>query len=160
MRRATRFQIAAAAILAWALVIPGAANAADRWNHEIAGGLSVFLGVQPAAMISRAHPRDHPELEMHDGPAPGRHEQHVMVAVFNAETGERIEDATVEARVTPLGLGPVTRALQPMAIADTVTYGNYFTMSGDGRYQIRVSITPAEATRPTIVEFSHDHRTR
>ena len=34
----------------------------------------------------------------------------------------------VEARVAEPGLAGVTRRLEPMLIADTVTYGNYFQL--------------------------------
>jgi hypothetical protein len=148
------------AALVWALPAPGAATAADAGNHKIAQGLSVYLGVLPAALVGRGDMEDHPEAEMHDGAPGGGHDQHVMVAVFDAATGERVEDAIVEARVTPLGLAGVRRVLDPMVIADTITYGNYFTMRGDGPYRIAVSVMPAGAPRPVVLEFSYDHRTR
>jgi hypothetical protein len=160
MRLATMSLVVIGPILAWPLVGSDVAQAADRWNHETAYGLSVYLGVLPAAMVARAHPADHPEIEMHDGPPPGRHDQHVSVAIFNVATGERVEDATVEARVAPLGLAAVARPLEPMAIADTITYGNYFAMREDGRYWIRILVTPAGAARTVPLEFSYDHRTR
>jgi hypothetical protein len=147
-----------AAALVWAL--PAPATAADAGNHKIAQGLSVYLGVLPAALVGRGDKQDHTEAAMHDGAPGGGHDQHVMVAVFDAATGERVEDAIVEARVTPLGLAGVRRVLEPMVIADTVTYGNYFAMQGDGRYQITVSVMPAVAPRPVVLEFIYDHRTR
>jgi hypothetical protein len=80
-----------------------------------------------------------------------------MAAVFDAVNGKRIEDATVEARVTPLGLATVTRRLDPMVIAGTVTYGNYFTMRGDGPSD-HLSVTPPN--RPGLLsEFEYEHRT-
>lgn len=129
-------------------------------NPRTAGGVEVFLGVQPAALVSRVHPREHPEAEMHGGSPRGRHLQHVLVALFDAATGERIEEATVEVRLTPPGLATLTRSLEPMVIADTVTYGNYFNMSVDGNYRISVSIRRSEETRPVDVDFTYDHRTR
>jgi hypothetical protein len=51
-----------------------------------------------------------------------------VAAVFDAATGERVEDAVVEARVAEPGLAGITRRLEPMLIADTVTYGNYFQL--------------------------------
>lgn len=46
---------------------------------------------------------------MHDGTPTGRHWFHLVAAVFDAESGQRIEDATVEAALTPLGLTSVSR---------------------------------------------------
>lgn len=103
---------------------------------------------------------DHPEGVMHGGVSSGEHAYHVVVAVFDSETGERIEDATVEADVAPLGLGPVHRQLDRMVIADAATYGNYFTMRGDGFYKISLSITASRFPNPVVLEFTYEHRTR
>lgn len=159
MRRESTLLFMLAATLLWTLTGINPAMAADTGDRKTAGGLSVYLGVLPAAMI-QGHPKDHPEEAMHGGIPRGRHVFHVMAAVFDAESGDRIEDAAVEARVTPLGLAGVTRRLQPMVIADTVTYGNYFTMRGDGPYRIRFSVTRAGAVQPIVLEFSYDHRIR
>jgi hypothetical protein len=119
----------------------------------------VYLGVLPAAMI-QGHPGGHPEETMHGGMPRGRHAYHVVAAVFDAATGERVEDAVVEARAAEPGLAGVTRRLEPMLIADTVTYGNYFQLSGDGPYRIDLSITRPGLATPIIVEFTYEHRTR
>jgi hypothetical protein len=137
----------------------GGAVAADSVSFKTAGGLTIYLGVLPAAMI-QGHAKDHPEATMHGGIPRGPHAYHVLAAVFDAESGERIEDATVDARVTPLGLATVTRGLEPMFIAGIVTYGNYFTMRGDGPYQITFSARTPEVVEPVIVEFIYEHRTR
>lgn len=160
MKPARRFLILPVVVLGWALAAPGAAFADNAWNHRSAAGLEVYLGVTPAALVLRAHPQCHAEAEMHDGAPRGAHAQHVMVAIFDAETGERVEDANVEARVTPLGLASVMRPLEPMSIADTVSYGNYFTMRGDGLYQIRIAIDQSGSAPSAVTEFSYQHRTR
>ena len=134
-------------------------GAADDDNYKTAGGLAVYLGVLPAAMI-QGHPRGHPEEAMHGGVPRGRHAFHVVAAVFNAATGERVEDALVEAHIAEPGLAGVTRQLEPMVIADTVTYGNYFQLSGDAPYRIDLSITRPGLATPVRVEFTYEHRTR
>jgi len=143
------------AALAWPLSGPNAAKAGDSEAHKITDGIELYLGVQPAALVSRVHPG----AEMHDGVPSGRNFKHVMVAVYDATSGERIEDATVEARVTPLGLATITRPLEPMVIADTITYGNFFNMAIAGQYEIEVAIKRAEVTQPTIFIFPYYHRT-
>ena len=150
-----RRRIASTAILAWVLAAASASAADENRGYKEAGGLAVYLGVLPAAMV-QGH-QAHPEETMHGGVPRGRHAFHVLAAVFNAASGERIEDAAVEARVTPLGLAGVTRVLEPMTIAGTVTYGNYFAMSETDPYRIEFSITTAGATRPVAVEFSYTH---
>lgn len=147
------------AFLIAALWLTAAAAAAETESGKTAGGLTVYLGVLPAAMI-QGHDTGHTETVMHDGVPRDEHAYHVMVAIFDADSGERIDDAVVEADVTPLGLSPVRRPLEPMQIAGTKTYGNYFTMSGDGRYRITVRISRPGAAAAITLEFTYEHSTR
>jgi hypothetical protein len=117
-------------------------------NPKTADGLTVSLGVLPAAMIQG------PEEAMHGGVPTGRDSYHIVVAVFDATTGARIEDAVVEARVAELGFAGVARRLEPMLIADTVTYGSYFELSSDADYRIYLSITRPGSAVPVKVEFA------
>jgi hypothetical protein len=156
MTRKEGFLLLSATALFWALAIE-AAGADDIDGHKVAAGMSVYLGITPAVIV-RSHAASHAEATMHRGPPAGRHVQHLTAALFDDRTGERIEDATVEARVTPLGMASMTRGLEPMAIADTVTYGNYFTMRDAGAYRIRLAITRSGDRRPVMLEFAHQHR--
>ena len=135
-----------------ALIMALAARAADD-DYKTAGGLAVYLGVLPAALV-RGH------QGMHGDVSSGPHAYHVVAAVFDASTGARIEDAKVEARVTPRRLAGEARALEPMEIAGTLTYGNYFTMGGSDPYRIEFSITRAGAVEPVEVEFAYRHGPR
>ncbi len=159
MTRGRALRLTRGAVLLWALAASFGSVAADNANYKTSGGLTVYLGVLPAAMI-QGHDKDHPEGGMHRGIPSGEHAYHVMAAVFNAETGERIEDARVEAGVAALGLTPVTQTLERMAIAGTITYGNYFTMRVGGWYRITFSITTPGVHEPVVLEFQYDHRTR
>jgi hypothetical protein len=40
-----------------------------------------------------------------------------------------------------------------MLIAETVTYGNYFELSGDANYRVYLSITRPGSATPIKVEF-------
>jgi len=135
------------------------ALAADAGSYKIKDGIAVYLGVLPAAMV-RGHPKGHTEQAMHEGVARGRDAYHVMAAIFDAVSGARIENAKVEARVSPVGLADVARTLEPMQIAGTVTYGNYFTIQSNEPYRILISIARGGETKPITLEFSHEHRTR
>jgi len=53
---------------------------------------------------------------------------HVVVAIFDANTGLRISNAQVEARVSETGHTGLRKKLEPMLIQGTVTYGDYFTL--------------------------------
>jgi hypothetical protein len=143
------------ASIAALVLLTACAQRAGEVDYQTADGLAIYLGVLPAAMI-QGH-QTHPEERMHGGVPGGRHAYHVVAAVFDELTGERIENAMVQARVVPRGLAAETRALEPMEIAGTVTYGNYFTMGGDDPYRIEISITRSGAGTPVVVDFSYRH---
>jgi hypothetical protein len=139
------------------LSLPLATLAAED-NARTAGGLTVYIGVLPAAIIQGRFDEP-PEQLMHNGIPGSRHAYHLIAAVFDAESGEPITDAKVEAHVALYGLAGAKRQLEPMHIAEAMTYGNYFSMRRDGLYQITLSVTRAGATRPVVLEFTHELRT-
>ncbi|WP_043739491.1 hypothetical protein [Thioalkalivibrio nitratireducens] len=130
------------------------AAAADSPYRQVADGVVVYLGVLPAAMVQGRHEGD-PEAVMHDGIPRGRHAFHVTVSVFDAGSGNQIKDAQVTARVAPLGLAGVTRPLETMRIDDTVSYGHYFTLRGEARYDIEITIARPGADAPVTVSFTY-----
>jgi hypothetical protein len=149
-RRALRRAVLALA-LAW---IPVAALAIDTGQTKTVDGLTIYIGAIPAEIV-KGHPESHTETAMHDGAPSGPHEYHLVVALFDAKTGTRISDATMFARVSSLGLVGPRKALEPMKIEDTITYGNYFNLPDRGLYTIDLEIK-----RPTgriSVSFSYEH---
>lgn len=82
------------------LVAVGVALAND--GYLTSDGVAVYLGIVPAAVV-RGHPSGHTEGAMHGGAGSGRHQQHIVVAVFDAETGMRVENARVSVRIAGLG---------------------------------------------------------
>jgi hypothetical protein len=124
-----------------------------------AGGLTAYLGVMPAEIV-KGHPSSHPEGAMHGGAATGAHEYHVVVAIFDAVSGARMSDATVTAKVSGLALSGSEKALEPMAIADTVTYGGFFELPGADFYTVRVTVKRPGSQAPIVLEFRYDHRAR
>jgi hypothetical protein len=124
-----------------------------------AGGLTAYLGVVPAEIV-RGHPPDHPEGTMHGGPPRGTHEYHVVVAIFDAVADVRVSDATVTAKVSGLGLSGPEKVLEPMAIANTITYGGFFELPGADLYTIRVTVKRPGSQTPVVLEFRYDHRSQ
>ncbi|WP_440657712.1 iron transporter [Ensifer adhaerens] len=132
------------------------ATTADE-NYRVVDDLAVYLGILPAAMV-RGHPKEHPETSMHDGATSGAHQYHIVVAIFDARTGARIENAGVKATVSGLGhVGTKTIELQPMAIAETITYGNFVTLLGTDRYDIQLQISVPGREHPVRVGFAYQH---
>ena len=154
-----RTLLSMALVLAATPVLAFAAGAPESQTMRQADGLEIYLGIIPAEMI-RGHPAQHEEATMHRGLPSGVHLYHVMVAVFDAKSGKRVENAIVSATVTPLGLAGVTQTLESMRIADTTTYGNYFDLRGSAHYRIVVQVRQTGQSKPTVVGFDYQHSVR
>ena len=115
--------IAAAATFVLASAAPAKSDALSK----TVAGVDFYLGVIPAEIIL-GHPAEHPESIMHGSARKSSGSRHIVVALFDAETSERITDAKVSARVEQLGLTVEQKDLEPMQIAGTVSYGNFFAM--------------------------------
>lgn len=147
--------IARLTVLLSFILVAGAAQADD--GYQAAGGLAVYLGVVPASVV-RGHPLGHTEGTMHGGADPGSHEQHLVVAVFDAVTGARIENAQVAASIEGLGhVGRQRVELEPMAIAGTITYGGFIKLPGNDQYRIQVDITVPGRSGSVTLEFASEH---
>jgi len=118
-----------------------------------AGGLTIYLGVMPAEIIKGLP-------AMHGGVPAGPHEYHVIVAIFEAGSGARVSDATVTAKVSGVGLSGLERTLEPMSIADTITYGGFFSLPGRDLYTIELAIRRSSTQQPVVVALKYDHRGR
>lgn len=140
-----------------AIAVAAGAGAAEY--YKTAEGLAVYLGVLPAELVL-GHSPEHPESRMHEGKSTGRGQHHIVVAVFDAKTGQRVTNAEVTARVEEPGLGLGTKKLEPMLIENTVSYGAYFPMQAPGPYRIDVDVRRAGAVRPVTVRFEYSHPRR
>ncbi len=83
------------------------AIADDSERHQVVDGMSVYLGVIPAQLVM-----DH--YGMHDGAGNKAHNYHVLVALFDSRSGERITNANVKATITPLGFAGRTKHMEAM----------------------------------------------
>jgi hypothetical protein len=81
--------------------------------------------------------------------------QHVMVAIFDRESGQRVTGAAVTARVEEPGHFGNERPLEPMNVAGAATYGNYFPMATGRPYEIRVHARIPGAPEPVMVVFRY-----
>ena len=150
------------AVLVGAVVVflSAVATAADApENYQVVDGVAIYLGLMPAQIIE-GHPMSHTEAGMHGGVPAGSQSNHVMVALFDAATGKRIGDAMVKAAVGEMGMGLQWKTLEPMQIADTITYGNYFVMPENGIYRIQVRIHLLGRPQPVVAIFTHQHFTQ
>ena len=156
-----RAYVAAAMPAVAALLVSGAVGAQNGLDR-VAGAYEIYLGITPATVIARNYAPGSSERMMHGGVPSNPNDQHVMIAVFNRSTGRRVGNATVTATVRPADgrSVPVQRkALQSMAIAGHVTYGNYFFMPSSGRYDVRLSISVPGLPRTATTFFYADQGT-
>lgn len=136
--RVRRRFIAAFMMLALAACTP--ARPHETMFVQTADGVTAYLGVAPSALIA-AHAPSHAERRMHAGLGTGN--AHVMVALFDADTGARIEDAAVEATLRGERHRAARRLrLEPMRIDGALAYGGFTTLGRD-RYHLSI-----EARRP------------
>jgi hypothetical protein len=140
-------------------------------SQQTSDGLSVYIGAVPAEIVKEEHPT------MHGGVPATSNEYHLVVAIFDAGSGARITDATVTATVfgpgntmlygqrhlRPWGSRPLSETvprtpLEPMAIAQTLTYGGFFVLQKPATYTFQLTIARPGRTRPTVMNFVYDHR--
>lgn len=136
-------------LLASLVVVPAVSAAATASEHRVVDGVSIYVGIVPAEVVRR-HPRGHPESEMHGGPQAGEHAYHLIIALFDEQTDKRISDARVSAAISEINHPGHQRKLEPMLIAGTIAYGNYFDLPGSGPYRIVVQIR--RLGQPGVIE--------
>lgn len=148
-----RFGLFALLVSTFLVVFVAAGPAsADEENYKVVQGMGVYLGILPAGMVRG------PEAGMHGGAPRGGHQYHIIIAVFDADTGARVESAKVTANVSGLGhVGGRSFELEPMAIAGTVTHGGFVNLPGSDRYDIAVDIGVPGHNAPVRVNFTYQH---
>ncbi|WP_454618792.1 hypothetical protein [Bradyrhizobium cenepequi] len=136
--------------------VGGTAVGAEADLSKTAGGLTVYIGAVPAEIVKGlgTHSAEPP---MHGRIPKGPHEYHLVAAIFDAATGERVSDAAVTAEVSGLGLSGSKQRLEPMQIAGTTTYGGFVNLPGFDLYTVKVSVQRGGAT-PVVLQFKYDHR--
>lgn len=154
LRRAARGGGVLVGLLALATAL-GAATQAEPGVQRTADFV-VYFGIMPAELAQSrlaVHPTPAPA---HDAPPFPADTHHVIVAVFDARSGERITDATVQARHEP-ALGVATeKPLVPMPLGDALSYGNTFIVPDGANHRFVLRIRQAE--RDARVEFTYDNQ--
>ena len=150
--------LAATIVIAGLSMLGSASSTAAEYQKSMAG-LSVYLGVLPSELVL-GHSPEHPEKQMHGGVPRGKGWHHVLIALVDTETGQRVSDAAVSARVQEVGLGATAKKLEPMTIDKTISFGNYFPMSGPGPYRIEIDIRRPRSAKPLNVSFDYSHPRR
>lgn len=143
-------------VIAVTVLNPVTAATDSPEKFQVVDGVAIYLGLMPAQIV-QGHLKGRPETKMHGGVPAGRYRDHLVVALFDDATGKRIEDAQVMASVMQMSSKPEWKNLEPMHIADTLTYGNYFDMSGEGTYRIQVRVRRPGQSTAIEATFTHRH---
>ncbi|NOY66937.1 MAG: hypothetical protein GXP13_05965 [Gammaproteobacteria bacterium] len=142
----------AALVLISITAINASAFAAATTNtFQVVGNTAIYLGVIPAQMI-QGHPKMHGGVPMTWGGS-----SHIIISLFNNDTGKRIEDAKITANVMRHGVSDQEKNLEAMKTSGVTTYGNYFDMPGNDTYHIKLWIHRPGVKGSLDAEFTHRH---
>ncbi len=100
------FGLAPAAVV---MLFVGTAVADHSSGYQAAKGLTIYYAVIPAEIL-RSYPKGSPEAIAHESIPRGKNVHHLLVALFEGKSMERIMDAQVIVGVRETGLGWAKKA--------------------------------------------------
>lgn len=157
LSRRSLLALSCAGIAALALPMSASAQDAADASSLVVDGVLAYLGVLPAAIV-RGHPKAHEEAAMHGGVPDGCHQYHLILALFDAASGDRIETAEISVRIMGLGhTGDTLVELDPMSIADTVTWGAFVKLPGRDTYELTFEAVLPGRPMPISFPFFYNH---
>ena len=108
-------------------------------RQATAGGIKVDLGLMSAEAM-RAFARGSIEATMHGGVPSGSGYHHITILLTDAVKGTPIAGAQVEVEVTQAASGTQKVGLEPMAINNVPSYGNYVRLvsTAPAGYAVRI----------------------
>lgn len=134
------------------LLVPQVQAQEDMARHQVIEGVSIYLGILPIQMAKN----EADELKLPNKVYAEKHRYYVLIAMFDAQTGRRIVDAKLDAKVAALGgLNFEEKPLEPIHIEKLVSYGNYFYLADPDVYHIVVSIKMPSLDHPISAEFAY-----
>jgi protein-S-isoprenylcysteine O-methyltransferase Ste14 len=105
----------------------------DTPRHRLVDGVDIYIGVLPAEVMSKS------TTDMHDA-IPYEHSFHLVVALFDEKSGNRITDADIVASLS--GKTEIeTKTLDRMPIVNAPSYGNIFMLPGLGKFTIELKVS-------------------
>jgi len=156
---APKFLVTASAAMLVLAAPTSPAAAGVRQSSQTVDGLTVYLGIVPAA-ITRGHRSEHAGEAGAGAPLRSVHDIHVIAAVFSKNTGDRIRNVTVSARFQ----GELGRAwtipLRPMTVNGALTYGGFTSMGTNMNATVSIIVQRPSRTRrqhATVARFEYDH---
>lgn len=90
---------------------------------------------------------------MHGGIPGNGFYHHLMAALFDEQTGNRITDAEVTAKVREVELAWQSKRLEPMETAGAMSYANYFALPSNATYRVQLEISRPAVGRTIKIEL-------
>lgn len=144
-------------IAAFASFASAADNGSSEGGSAFVDGLAIYLGVLPSDIIAKGYGKNTPEYKMEQNAPRGAHFHHVLVAIYDQKTGERVTNADVTATVREVGSVEYTKKMEPFDVAGAMTYCNYFNMPTLGWYRIELTINRPGLAAPIKATLQYDH---
>jgi hypothetical protein len=144
-------QAAAVSSVIVAVALSGCERPPSEARSQVVNGLRFDYGVVQGGTV-REHPSDHPERAMHQGVPVAPDSYHVVLALFDAKTGARIEDADVSLEFSGPGhgVGRVVMPLEPMKEVGDLTYGGYVSLPEPAKYRLTFAAVHAGGRSGTV----------
>lgn len=157
VRSAVRAAIAGLGAMTAVIAQPAPAGVVD--GVKTVDDLTVYLGVVPAAIV-QGH-RAELATAVHGGlPRSSIHNIHLVAAVFNKDSGARLRDIQVRARIHGTNQNRWTVRLAPMLVNGVLTYGAFTNLGDEQDVMVSIDVIRrgrARATRVTTVQFEYVH---
>lgn len=125
-------------------------------GEKAVDGIVVRIGVAEAGQVAK-HAAAHGEQGMHGGPKRGENE-HVVVSLVEAGTGQPIGNADVTLVVDRGGVSHVRRKLELMPLPEVPSFGGWFDLGQPGPYRITVEVARPGGSRATVARFEMNNR--
>ena len=122
-------------------------------DYRVVDGTTVYFGAISADVI-RGNRNEYPEKVYGASPI-GPDQFYVTIALFDVNSGKRVPDAAVRARVSTATASGPEKALEPLTLADSSTYGNYFAMGGTGPFEVTVTFRRPGAPDTSQARFQY-----
>lgn len=134
------------------MAAPAAQAKGELPRHQVIDNVSIYLGVLPLQMAMN----EADELKLPARVYGEKNRYYVLFALFDKDTGKRIDAADVKVRVEALGgLDFSQKQLKPVHVEKLVSFGNYFRMADPDLYHIDFWVTPSGSDKVVSGTFDY-----
>jgi hypothetical protein len=144
-------------IAAFGILVLGCNDYADLpRSTQTVDGMSVYLGVMPAELVQGHSTVPGDPKALHGGTPQKSSSHHIVVALFDAQTGARITDARIRAGVGDRSYNHEGHLFEPMKSTHD-ELRQFLPTQGAGAWRIHLEILRAGASRPIEADFAYEH---